>query len=383
MDAAELKSTVYEEVSKCNKCGFCLPSCPVFLATGIETYAPRGRNAITRSIVEGKAKVSPQVEKSIYQCIGCRACVEACFPAVRTNDVVVTLRKRLGSIGTMPEVHRALIENIRRFGNPLGEAKEKRTEAYPSSYHGEKGDALLFLGCVPSYQDLHIVPSTMEILKRASVSFSAQGTEEQCCGYLAYLVGSDDFEEIARKNIQKIKNRSPKFIVTPCAGCTKTFRELYPKITGFEIPVYHTTEYVQKLIEEEKLNFATPIGKRVAYHDPCDLGRHLKVYDPPRAVLKALPGVELVEFPTNRNLAKCCGGGGGLKAFDIDLSGEVARERILEAERIGAELVVSGCPSCKSNLQVAAARLRKEKKAKIKVLDITELVVQAFQQRPN
>lgn len=378
MEATELKNEVYEEVSKCNKCGFCLPSCPVFLATGIETYAPRGRNAITRSIVEGKLEVSGQVEKSIYQCIGCRACVEACFPAVRTNDVVVTFRKRLASLGSMPEVHRLLLDNIERFGNPLGEAKEKRTEIYPKSYEDKQSDVLLFLGCVPSYQDLHIVPSTMEILKQASVSFSAQGTEEQCCGYLAYLVGSDRFEEIAKQNIERIRKRKPKLMVTPCAGCTKAFRDLYPKVASLEIPVYHTTEYIQKMVDEDKLQFKKSIGKKVAYHDPCDLGRHLKVYDPPRAVLKALPGVELLEFPTNRNLAKCCGGGGGVKAFDINLSGEVARERILEASRIGADLVVSGCPSCKSNLQVAAAKLRKEGKAKIKVMDLTELVVESL-----
>jgi glycolate oxidase len=380
MEATELKDAVYEEVSKCNKCGFCLPSCPVFLATGIETYAPRGRNAITRSIIEGKLDVGSQVEKSIYQCIGCRACVEACFPAVRTNDVVNTFRKRLASMGSMPEVHRLLIENIKRFGNPLGEAREKRTEIYPKSYEDRQGDTLVFLGCVPSYQDLHIVPSTMEILKAASVSFSAQGTEEQCCGYLAYLVGSDHFEEIAKQNIEKIRKRKAKVMITPCAGCTKAFRDLYPKVADWDIPVYHTTEYLQKLVEEGKLHFKKTIQKKVAYHDPCDLGRHLKVYDPPRAVLKALPGLELVEFPTNRNLAKCCGGGGGVKAFDINLSGEVARERVLEASRTGAEIIVSGCPSCKSNLQVAAAKLRKEGKAKIKVMDITEIVLEALQE---
>ena len=380
MEATELKDAVYEEVSKCNKCGFCLPSCPVFLATGIETYAPRGRNAITRSIIEGKLDVGSQVEKSIYQCIGCRACVEACFPAVRTNDVVNTFRKRLASMGSMPEVHRLLIENIKRFGNPLGEAREKRTEIYPKSYEDRQGDTLVFLGCVPSYQDLHIVPSTMEILKAASVSFSAQGTEEQCCGYLAYLVGSDHFEEIVKQNIEKIRKRKAKVMITPCAGCTKAFRDLYPKVADWDIPVYHTTEYLQKLVEEGKLHFKKTIQKKVAYHDPCDLGRHLKVYDPPRAVLKALPGLELVEFPTNRNLAKCCGGGGGVKAFDINLSGEVARERVLEASRTGAEIIVSGCPSCKSNLQVAAAKLRKEGKAKIKVMDITEIVLEALQE---
>jgi glycolate oxidase len=269
----------------------------------------------------------------------------------------------------MPEVHRLLLDNIERFGNPLGEAKEKRTEIYPKSYEDKQSDVLLFLGCVPSYQDLHIVPSTMEILKQASVSFSAQGTEEQC---------SDRFEEIAKQNIERIRKRKPKLMVTPCAGCTKAFRDLYPKVASLEIPVYHTTEYIQKMVDEDKLQFKKSIGKKVAYHDPCDLGRHLKVYDPPRAVLKALPGVELLEFPTNRNLAKCCGGGGGVKAFDINLSGEVARERILEASRIGADLVVSGCPSCKSNLQVAAAKLRKEGKAKIKVMDLTDLVVESL-----
>ena len=378
MEASELKDAVYDEVSKCNKCGFCLPSCPVFLATGIETFAPRGRNAITRSVVEGKLKVSSQAERSIYQCIGCRACVEACFPAVRTNDVVVNFRKRLGSTGSMPEVHRTLIENIKRYGNPLGEAREKRTEVYPGFYEAKQSDVLLFLGCVPSYQDMHIVPSTMEILHKASVSFASQGTEEQCCGYLAYLVGSDHFEEIARQNTEKIQKRKARWIVTPCAGCTKAFRDLYPRVASLDIPVYHTTEYFQKLIEEGRLLFKKAVGKKVAYHDPCDLGRHLKVYDPPRAVLKALPGVELLEFPNNRNLARCCGGGGGLKAFDINLSGEVAKQRILEAGQIGAEIVVSGCPSCKSNLQVAASRLRKEGKVKIKVMDITELVLQSM-----
>jgi glycolate oxidase len=95
-------------------------------------------------------------------------------------------------------------------------------------------------------------------------------------------------------------------------------------------------------------------------------------------VINALPSVELVEFPQNRNLAKCCGGGGGLKAYDTEMSLEIAYKRIQQASSIGAEMVVSACPSCKSNLQVAAARLRKEKKGRIKVMDITELVAEAI-----
>ena len=117
---------------------------------------------------------------------------------------------------------------------------------------------------------------------------------------------------------------------------------------------------------------------KVAYHDPCDLGRHLNIFEPPRNLLKKVPGVTLIEFKNNRLLAKCCGGGGGVKAFNNELSGEIAYQRALEAVDVGAEVVVSACPACKSNLVLAAARLRKEKKGRLKVMDITELVADAL-----
>lgn len=117
---------------------------------------------------------------------------------------------------------------------------------------------------------------------------------------------------------------------------------------------------------------------KVAYHDPCDLGRHLNIFEPPRNVVKSIPGVTLVEFKNNRLLAKCCGGGGGLKAFANELSGNIAYSRALEALEVGADVIVSACPACKSNLNLAAARIRKEKKGKLKVMDITELVADAL-----
>ena len=104
----------------------------------------------------------------------------------------------------------------------------------------------------------------------------------------------------------------------------------------------------------------------------------MNIYEPPRNVIRALPSVELVEFPLNRNLAKCCGSGGGMKAYDTEMSLEIAFKRIQQANSVGAEVVVSACPACKSNLTLAAARLRKEKKGRLKVMDITELVADAL-----
>jgi glycolate oxidase len=171
-----------------------------------------------------------------------------------------------------------------------------------------------------------------------------------------------------------------KEIVATCAGCYRTFKDLYPHHAKFDgIQIYHFVEYLEKLVTDHLITFKDGAKKvKVAYHDPCDIGRHMNIYDPPRNVIKAIPSVELVEFVQNRNLAKCCGGGGGLKAYQTDMSLDIAYKRIQQANSVGAEVVVSACPACKSNLQVASARLRKEKKGRIKVMDIAELVAEAI-----
>jgi glycolate oxidase len=237
-------------------------------------------------------------------------------------------------------------------------------------------DILLFTGCVTSYQDIHIIPNIMKILDKAGVSYTALGKDENCCGYITYLVGDKEFRGVAEKNLEAFSKLKPKQIVTTCAGCYKTFKELYPKYIPFNIEVLHAIEYINHLIQDEKLKLKDGNPMKVAYHDPCDLGRHLNIFEPPRDLLNKIPGVRLLEFKNNRLLAKCCGGGGGLKAFDTELSGEIAYQRGLEALEVGADTVVSACPACKSNLQLAAAKLRKEKKGRIKVMDITELVAE-------
>ena len=167
--------------------------------------------------------------------------------------------------------------------------------------------------------------------------------------------------------------------MTTCAGCYKTFKELYPKYVSLNgIKIVHAIEYIDQLVESGKVKFKDGTPMKVAYHDPCDLGRHLNIFEPPRNLLKKVPGVTLIEFKNNRLLAKCCGGGGGLKAFNNELSGEIAYHRALEALEVGADTIVSACPACKSNLNLAAAKIRKEKKGRLKVLDLTELVAESI-----
>lgn len=368
------------EIMACIMCGFCRAGCPIYGETALESTNARGRVILAYHLLTGRLEPSEALAERFYQCTTCLNCKATCPAGVLVSDIVEATRERLVEAGFLPKIHKTLIENLKTTGNPFGEPREKRTDVYPSTFKPQKGpvDTLLFLGCVTSYQDINIVPSLMKILDKAGVSYTALGKDENCCGYIAYLVGTKEFQEVAEKNLETFSKIQPKQIVTTCAGCYKTFKELYPKYTPFKTEVVHAVQYLDRLIQDGKVKFKEGNPMKVAYHDPCDLGRHLNIFEPPRDLLMKIPGVKLVEFKNNRLLAKCCGGGGGLKAFDTDLSGEIAYKRILEALDVGAEVVVSACPACKSNLQIAAARLRKEKKGRLKVMDITELVAEAL-----
>ncbi|NWF93878.1 MAG: FAD-binding protein [Syntrophaceae bacterium] len=371
---------VDNEILACINCGFCRAGCTVYARTGLESENARGRVIQAYYMMKGVLEPSKEVADRFYLCTTCLNCKATCPAGVVVSDIVEAGRRRLVEAGFLPDIHKILMDNLKSTGNPFGEPREKRTDVYPSTYQPRKGpvEVLLFAGCVTSYQDITIIPSIMKILDKAGVNYTALGKDENCCGYISYLVGTKEFKEVAEKNIETFSKVKPGQIVTTCAGCYKTFKDLYPKYVAFDTEAIHAIEYIDRLVEAKRLRFKDGEAMKVAYHDPCDLGRHLNIFEPPRNLLKKIPGVTLVEFRNNRLLAKCCGGGGGMKAFNTELSGEIAYQRMLEALEVGADTVVSACPACKSNLQLAAARLRKEKKGRIKVMDITELVAEAI-----
>ena len=370
---------VDDEIFACIMCGFCRAGCPVYKETSLESKNARGRVILAYNMLKGTIEPSKELAERFYQCTMCLHCKATCPAGVQVADVVESARKRLVEEGYLPEVHKTLLESISKYGNPLNEPSEKRTDVYPSTYVHKVADILLFFGCITSYQDIQIVPNTMEILDKAGIDYATMGNEEHCCGYLAYLVGAPHFKDSMDNNLKRLSRFNPKTIVTTCAGCYRTFKQIYPHYSDFSIEVLHAVEYFERLIGEGKIYFKDGFSGKAAYHDPCDIGRHMEIYEPPRNILKHIPGLELVEFKQNRNLANCCGGGGGMKGYDNELSSALAYKRITEALDVGADMVVSACPACKSNLHVAAARLRREKKGKIKVMDITEVVAQGIE----
>ena len=382
---AEMRSfgeSLDNEIMACIMCGFCRNGCPTYGETSLESLNARGRVILAYHLLTGRLEPSKELAERFYQCTTCHNCNAVCPAGVKVADIIQAARARLVEAGYLPSIHQNLVQSIEEKGNPFGEAIEKRTDIYPKEFKPtDKAPTLLYFGCVASYQDINIIPSVLHIMNQANLDYVSLGNKEYCCGYIAFLVGDEkEFEGCINKNITLFKQMGIKEIVTTCAGCYRTFKDLYPKHSKLDgVHVYHFVEYLEKLITDHQITFKNGAKKvKVAYHDPCDIGRHMNIYDPPRNVIRAIPSVELVEFNQNRNLAKCCGGGGGLKAYHTDMSLDIAYKRIQEADAAGAEAVVSACPACKSNLQVAAARLRKEKKVRIKVMDITELVAEAL-----
>ncbi len=379
MNIVRLRKLSYDEVAKCNKCGFCLPSCPIYTVQKVESASPRGKNAITRAVIEGRLAWSPEIERSIFGCLGCGACTVACFPSVKTRELVFRDRECLVHEGIYPEILDRLSGYIQENHNISNEDNEERGDWREllkdvPEHRLEKGHAevVYFVGCVSSFFPMaQKIPANMaRIMERAGVDFTILGGEEWCCGFP--LMGAGKPEEIRAlmdHNLEKVRQIGANKIVFTCPSCYHTWKTLYE----VDIEILSSSELLQQLLSGQLIPLRE-INATVTYHDPCDLGRNSGVFEPPREVLKAIPGIRLVELSNNRQLATCCGGGGNLEMVNPELSGKVAQLKIEEILRTGADMVVSCCQQC---LRTISTRARRQKIGLV-VKDLTDLVSEAL-----
>jgi glycolate oxidase len=374
------------ELMACVMCGFCRLGCPTFSVTRRESRNARGRNILAYQLFTGQMEPNQELADTYYRCTTCGTCTYFCPAQIKVPEVVRSAREKLAAAGFMPESYRAVLNNIEKTGNPFASGKEDRISAYPSDlkkamkegWFPSRADTVLFLGCVPSYVDMKIVPALMSNLQKAEVPFTTFAVDEGCCGLPVYLSGSDKFSEIAQATMKRIKGAGAKRLVTPCAGCYHSFKDIYPKVGHLGMEVVHAVELLAELLEEGRLVSTTRIEKRVTYHDPCDLGRRLGIFEPPRQIIQAIPGIEFMEMDRNRLQGRCCGAGGGVSAVDPQMAVAMAKERVQDALSVSADILVSACASCKDNLRKGLAELPKEERKKLKIMDINELVVMAL-----
>jgi Fe-S oxidoreductase len=250
----------------------------------------------------------------------------------------------------------------------------------------QSAEVLFHVGCTSSYDERiwPMLKNAIEILKAARIDFGILGNDESCCGCRAYDMGyRGEFIKFAENNIDVWRNAGVKTVVTCCADGYWAFKRLYPEL-GSKVQVFHIVEYIEKLMNEGNLKLTGKVPMTVTYHDPCHLGRRMNEYQPgqailgmyetPRNVLKAIPGVELVEMYRIKEYAWCCGAGGGVKEAFSDFSEWTAKERLLEASMTGAKAIVTACPWCERNFLDAQTGNSRD----MEIHDIVDLVRKAL-----
>lgn len=359
---------------RCNRCGYCQAACPIYDVLRREPMTARGRIQLLRAVTDGKLPLSETVSRLVYSCTDCQSCLVSCPGGVHTDEIFGAARRLLAHSEHLPPMLGQLEGRVRSSHNISGEPAENRLlwaenlEDIPEGLVGKQSaEVVLFTGCVSALYPMAygILQDMVSIMQAAGVDFTTLGGDEWCCGYPLLSAGLDATDMIAH-NLEAVKALGAKILVTTCPSCYHMWKHNYEP--DF-ISVVHSTEFLADLVDAGRVPLQ-PVQMRVTYHDPCDLGRKSGVYDAPRRIIKAIPGVELVEMQDNKDAAMCCGGGGNLESLDPDLSRSVARRRLEQAQAVGAQTIISACQQCERTLTMAARR----EKIRIRIMDVVQLL---------
>jgi len=388
------------ELDACTRCGECITWCPTYTEKRLEAITPLAKIAQLRRFAACEHGLVARLfglrpiptnelnvhSQGVYDCTLCGRCHEVCPVQIDTRPLWLSMREQLVDSNAYPSSMQEMRERIASTHNNLGEPNANRLSwaenldrQPPAMQNGQQIEVVYFVGCVSAFFPMAFsIPQSLSmILEKAGVSAGVMGSEEWCCGFPLIIAGmARDAEDLARHNVEAVRASGAKFLLTSCPSCYHTWKHTYPEVIGegLGFQVMHAVELLDTYIAEGRLKLGS-YERQVTYHDPCDLGRNSRIYEAPRRVLCAIPGLTLVEMADHRERSLCCGGGGDVEMADPDLTGAVARTRLQQAQATGSEAIVSACQQCKRTLMGAA---RKEK-IRLRTLDITEIVWEAMQ----
>jgi len=297
-----------------------------------------------------------QILDSLNTCTTCGICTENCPAGVNPPEMIENARRQLVSIGVMTRQQADLSRNILASGNTFGDTRDRLSWLSDRSLLKKKADYVYFAGCMNSYRYTKTAANTFALLHRFGATMLPA---EQCCGSPLMRTGFDA-SRFVDENCRQIAKIGARTVITGCAGCYTTLKNNYPQ----DFRVLSVPEFLAERISKIGIK---PLNLTVTYHDPCHMGRHNQIYDQPRQVINAI--CRLKEMKTYGKAARCCGGGGGVRAGYRDLSLRMARKR-LEDVPVGVDYIVTSCPLCIRNLSDAGAGE--------KVIDLVDLVAMAM-----
>jgi Fe-S oxidoreductase/nitrate reductase gamma subunit len=330
-------------------------------------------------------------EEEIWACTTCRNCEDQCPVMNEHVEKIIDLRRYLVlTEGKMnPDAQRAMT-NIERQGNPWGLNRKERENwrelredvevktVKEMNKAGEEFEYLFWVGSMGSFDNRSqkIALSFAKLLNEAGVKFAILGNKEKNSGDTARRLGNEFlFQELATKNIEEFEKAGVKKIVTTDPHAYNIFKNEYPDFGLEGVEVYHHTEILYQLVRDGKLVPKHAVNETITFHDSCYLGRYNEVYDPPREILKAIPGVKLVEMERSHDRAMCCGAGGGLMWMEEDTGQRINVARTEQALETHSTMISSACPYCLTMLSDGTKA--KEVEDKISTYDVAELLEKA------
>lgn len=363
-----------EDLERCMQCGTCTGVCPW---SQVRYFSPRGIIRLAQFGLEGFES------EDLWRCVTCNTCVIHCPRGLPIIDILRAMRIMMNETGSVPPSLKGPLGSTSNRGNPWSGNPEDRTkwaEGLDVKPFAEGMEYLYFTCCTQAYdaRNQKAARALVRLLQKGGVDFGLLTEREQCCGDAVRKMGGEEiFTKLMENNTGLFEEKGVRRIIVGSPHCYNAFVKDYAEF-GADYQVRHYTEILDEAIQEGRIQPARNLGKRVTYHDPCYLGRHNGIYDPPRRVLAAIPGLELVEMERNRENSLCCGGGGGGLWNEVPTEERFAILRVREAMETGAEVLAAACPYCIIMFEDALKTLGKEKE--VRVADIAELVLESLEE---
>jgi heterodisulfide reductase subunit D len=389
------------ELDACTRCGECRAWCPTFAEKeSLEAITPFAKIDSLRGFLRRqygllsrllrRTEISDEelavYAEGVYDCTLCARCYQVCPVGIDMRSLWIAMREQLVDLGLHPDLMDQLRDTVTTAYNISGDPNENRLNwtanmaAVPEGLdRKENAEVVYFMGCVTAFYPMvySVAQSFVTVMDQAGVNYTTMGGDEYCCGFPLVIAGMGRHaHDLMRHNVETVRAMGAKTLVVACPSCYHTWKHDYPHRMGEPLgfDVLHETEFLADLVQGGAFDLQ-PVNKVVTYHDPCDLGRTSGIYDEPRQILAAIPGLTFVEMEDHREYALCCGGGGDVEMADAEVSHAVGRSRMLQAQQTEAELIITACQQCKRTLLGAA----RKNKIRIRTLDIVELLLESVQ----
>jgi Fe-S oxidoreductase len=406
------------DMATCTECGRCQSQCPAW-ATGkplspkqvildLRDHAFAKAPYLLAASDDEREKLPDDVKKEaerplvgkdggvidpdvIWSCTNCGACVEECPVDIEHIDHIDGMRRHQVLIESAFPVEAAgMLRNLENKGDPWGMGEMRRAEWITELdfeipvVDGEidpEIEYLFWVGCAGALEDRakKTTKAIATLLHTAGVKFAVLGPAETCTGDPARRIGNEFvFSMLAQQNVETLNEAGAKKVVASCPHCFNTISREYPQLGG-NYEVIHHTQLLARLVAEGRLQPVTPVEEKLTYHDPCFLGRHNKVYTPPREILDAVPGVEATEMHRCKERGFCCGAGGARMWMEERIGKRINTERIEEALALEPDTISTACPYCLVMLgdAVAAKKSSGDAPDTLEVVDVAQLLARS------